>query len=111
MTIDAAVQDPSGALLPGQSADATFAVDNPNGAPVTIVSVVGAGTISVSGSGCTLTNSGVTFTDQTGLSISVPADATDYQIDLPGTVSMSATAPNACQNALFDIPVTVSADQ
>jgi hypothetical protein len=112
VTIDALPQVPSGALLPGATADATFAVDNPNPVTVTLVGVVQNGTISVNGgSGCTLANSGVSFTNQTGLSISIPASTTDYAIDLGGAVAMASTSANACQNATFMIPVTITVDQ
>lgn len=112
VTIDAIAQDPSESLLPGATADATFAVDNPNPVAVTLVSVVQNGTISVSGgSGCTLADSGVTFANQTGLSISIPASTSDYDIDLLGAMSMASSSADGCQNATFSIPITITVQE
>lgn len=112
VTIDAMAQDPSESLLPGTTADATFAIDNPNASALTLISVVQNGSISVNGgSGCTLANSGVTFSDQTGLSISIPPDVTDYNVDLLSAMSMSASSNNGCQNATFTVPITITAHE
>ena len=103
---------PTTPLIPGSSGDTVFEVSNPNAVALTIVSVTGSGTITVSGAaGCTTSNDGVSFTDQTGLSISVPADASGYEVDLPSSVSMAATSASACQGATFSIPVVVTAHQ
>ena len=112
IAISSSTSTPTTPLLPGQSGDLTLKLDNPNSVAVTIVSVTANGAMTVTGaSGCTPSNSGVTFTDQTGLSLSVPASSTAYPIDLAGAVSMSASSNNACQNATFRFPVTVTVHQ
>ena len=112
VTISATATAPTTALIPGGVGDVTFKVANPNATPVTIASVVGNGTLTVTGgSGCTALNSGVSFTDQTGLSISVPANATEFTIDLPGSVAMSNSSDNGCQGATFLIPILVTVHQ
>jgi hypothetical protein len=69
--------------------------------------VTGNGTITPDSghSGCTTT--GVTFTDQTGLTLDVAA-STATQFTLNGAASMSNASLNACQGATFTIPVTLT---
>jgi predicted phage tail protein len=108
VTIDATAGSPSTPLLPGGTGDVALQVSNPNGFAVTLVAVTGSGTITVDSehSGCD--PSVVTFTDQTGLSTSIPGDSTGYQVYLDGAASMSTAAANACQGATFSIPVTIT---
>src|SRR5919206_204792 len=63
----------SATLYPGVSGDVLIKLDNPNPYPVTVTAISGSGAIpaDASHSGCTTT--GVTFTNQSSLSISVPA--------------------------------------
>ncbi|HTX28905.1 MAG TPA: hypothetical protein VME19_18035 [Streptosporangiaceae bacterium] len=110
VTIASATVSPSTPLLPGGSGDVTLEVTNPNAFDATLVSVAGAGTITADSGhpGCTTT--GVTFTDQTGLSTDIPADSTT-EINLPGAASMSAASSPGCQGATFSIPVTITVQQ
>jgi hypothetical protein len=103
----------SATLYPGGPAgDVLIRISNPNTYPVTVTAVSGSGSITPDGghSGCS--PSGVTFTNQTGLSISVPAKvgATngETQTTLSGAASMSSASVDACQGAVFAIPVTIS---
>jgi hypothetical protein len=57
-------------------------------------------------SGCTTT--GVSFTDKTGLSISVPANSVGTDATLTNAASMTNASLNACQGATFTIPVTLT---
>lgn len=99
-------------LYPGVSGDVLIKLDNPNPYPVTVTAITGNGTITAdaSHSGCTTT--GVTFTDKTGLTLSVPAKSGGVdgvlQTTLTGAASMSNASLNACQGAVFTIPVTLS---
>jgi hypothetical protein len=102
---------PTSQLLPGQTGSVTLLVHNPNAFPVRLVAVtrVVSSEISVSGaSGCTIANSGISFTDQTGLSISVPTGVDWQEIQLPDAVSMAASSDDACQGAAFGIPVQLT---
>jgi hypothetical protein len=95
-------------LLPGGPAgDVTLQVDNPNAFAVTLISVVGDGTITAS-TGCT--DPDVTFANQTGLQVNIPANSTNYQVDLPGAATLGASSPNDCQGATFSIPVTITVE-
>ncbi|HEY7398681.1 MAG TPA: hypothetical protein VH538_10285 [Gaiellaceae bacterium] len=96
----------TGLLYPGGHGDVKVKITNPNQFPVTIGSIKGAGTITASDPGCTATS--VTFTDQTGLALSLAATATNEFV-LAGAASMDNTANAACENATFTIPVTVTA--
>jgi hypothetical protein len=103
----------SATLYPGGPAgDVLIRISNPNTYPVTVTGVSGSGSITPDGghSGCS--PSGVSFTNQTGLSISVPAKvgATngETQTSLSGAASMSNASVDACQGAVFAIPVTIS---
>jgi hypothetical protein len=98
---------PASSLLPGGAAgEVILRLNNPNSFAVTLVSVVGNGAITAdsSHSGCTTT--GVTFTNQTGLTASVPAGSS--LVRLPGSASMSTASLSACQGATFHIPVTIT---
>jgi len=101
---------PTSVLLPGQQAAAAFRVTNPNHFDVTITAVTQDGAITVSGgSGCDAANAQVGFSAQTGLGITVPANAVDWPIELAAdAVSMGADSANGCQSASFNIPITVS---
>jgi hypothetical protein len=108
VTITATAGTPATPLLPDGTGDVVLQVDNPNDFAVTLVSVTGSGSITVDSehSGCD--PSVVTFTNQTGLSIGVPANTTGYQVDLPGAAAMSSAAADACQGATFSIPATIA---
>jgi hypothetical protein len=72
-----------------------------------VTAVTGNGTITPDGghSGCTTT--GVTFTDQTGLTIDISANS-DATTTLTGAASMSNSSLNACQGATFTVPVSLT---
>lgn len=108
VTVSAATVAPNTGLLPGGSADVTLKVTNPNSFAVTLVAVTATGGTITADSGhpgCTTT--GVTFTNQTGLSTSIPASATTT-VDLSGAASMSTASSAGCQGATFSIPVTIA---
>lgn len=112
VTVDATAATPATPLLPGKAGDAVFKVTNPNSSSVTIVSVVGNGSITVTGgSGCTAINAGVTFSNPTSLNIAVPANSSGRTVDLPGAVSMASSSASGCQGANFSIPIVVTAHQ
>jgi len=74
---------------------------------VTVTGVAGNGSITPDAGHAGCTTTGVSFTDQTGLSISVPASG-QTQTTLSGAATMSNASLNACQGATFTIPVTIS---
>jgi hypothetical protein len=95
-------------LYPGATGAAVLRVQNPNSFPVTITTVTRTGAItSDKGAACDAAT-GVTFTDQTGLSISLAASTT-ATVTLSGAVQMSNSSDNSCQGAVFTIPVSVTA--
>lgn len=96
-------------LLPGHTGEVVLQVQNPNSATLRLVSAVAAGPVAVSGtSGCTTADAGVTYTDQTELSVTLPPGTT--VVRLPDAVTMSADAASACQGATFTVPVTITAE-
>ena len=98
----------SATLYPGGPAgDVLIRVSNPNSYPVTVTGVSGNGAITADAGHAGCTTTGVSFTDQTGLSISVPANG-QTTATLSGAASMSNASLNACQGATFTIPVTIS---
>jgi len=110
VVVTASAATPTSVLLPGHTAAAAFRVTNPNHFDVTITAVTQDGAITVSGgSGCDAANAQVGFSAQTGLGITVPANAVDWPIELAAdAVSMGADSANGCQSASFNIPITVS---
>ena len=97
---------PSSQLLPGGTADVILRVNNPNTYAVTLVSVSGNVSIMPDGSHSSCTKTGVTFTNQTSLSINVPTGSS--LIDLSGAASMDSTSSTGCQGATFSIPVAIT---
>jgi hypothetical protein len=84
-----------------------LSVTNPNNFPVTLVSVIGNGTITPDAGHAACSPTGVTFNDQTGLSVSIAANASNSPVALTGAAAMDPTSANACQGATFTIPVTI----
>lgn len=111
VTLNAAAGTPSTPLYPGGTGDVTLEVNNPNSYAVTVVSVTGGGTISHDAGHSACTTTGVTFTNQNGLSTAIPAGATNFQIHLPGAASMGSSSSTGCQGATFSIPVTITVER
>ena len=107
VTVAASAGTPSTPLFPGHSGDVILRVNNPNSVAVTLISVAGNGTITADAGHSSCTTSGVTFANQTGLSINIPGNQTT-QVDLPGAVSMSTASSNGCQGASFSVPVSIT---
>lgn len=99
-------------LYPGVSGDVYLKIDNANPYPVTVTAVSGSGSITADAGHAGCTTTGVTFTNQSSLSIVVPAKSggVDGTVSstLTGAASMSNASLNACQGATFTIPVTLT---
>ena len=94
-------------LYPGATGDLKLRLTNPNSFPVRVTAVSGNGTItSDKGAACDA-STGVTFTDQSGLTLDVAASA-DGTFTLSGTVAMSNSSNTTCQGAVFTVPVTLT---
>jgi hypothetical protein len=93
-------------LVPGGTAPLHLQLDNPNQVALAITSVAGNGTPTSSVASC---GSHVSILASSTLNIPVPASASNFAVDIPGRVSMSAAAPTECQGATFAIPVTLGA--
>jgi hypothetical protein len=113
-TLDASAST-SATLYPGVSGDATVKISNPNpfAVRVTAVSLNGNNSDITADSGhASCSPTGVSFTNQTGLSIDVPAESGGTNgtttATLSGAVSMSSSSADACQGATFTIPVNMS---
>ena len=103
-------------LYPGNvtGSDVTFLLANSNAYAVTVTNVVaGAGSItSDKGAACDGTN--VTFTPSltNATGTTVPGNTSTPQlVTLKGNLSMIGTAANACQGAVFSIPLSVTETQ
>ena len=106
-TVDVSASTAATLYPGGPAGDVTIRVSNPNSYPVTVTGVAGSGAITPDAGHASCTTTGVTFTDQTGLTISVPAGGATTQT-LSGAASMSNASVNGCQGATFTIPVTLS---
>jgi hypothetical protein len=113
VTLSATAGSASTPLYPGGTGDVSLEVNNPNSYAVTLVSVAlkagGSITPDAGHSGCTTT--GVTFTNQSGLSTTIPAGVTNHQVHLSGAVSMGPSSLSGCQGATFSIPVTITVEK
>lgn len=107
VTIAATTATPGDPLLPSGTGDVTLEATNPNPFPVTLLSVTSSGTITADAGhpGCTTT--GVTFTSQSALNKTIPANSTTT-IDLKGAAAMGTSSSDGCQGATFSIPVTIT---
>lgn len=113
-TLDASAST-SATLYPGADGDVTVKISNPNAFPVRITSVSLDGDdsdIEPDGSHASCSPTGVSFTDQTGLTIDVPAKSGGTNGSATGTLTgaahMSNASANGCQGATFTIPVSMS---
>src|SRR5262245_2424054 len=107
-------------LYPGANGNVLLKIHNPNPYPVTVTSVTGNGTITADSGHAVCGQdgthpTGVTFTNQTGQTITVPNASTDTgdgngnkQVTLTGAAQMSNASDNSCQGATFTIPVSLS---
>jgi hypothetical protein len=105
------LNDASGAtvadLYPGVTGNVRLNVTNPNSFPVRITNVTGTGAITSDNGAACNASTGVTFTNQTGLTLDLAAGATSA-FTLSGAAAMSNSSDNTCQGAVFTIPVSVS---
>lgn len=105
---------PSTSLSPGQTADLLLELNNPNAYPVTIVSISQSGTVSPSGgagpgAACIGGSGGTTGVSVPTQTVSVAvASGAQVVVHIPGGASMNATSASGCQDASFQIPVTVT---
>ena len=105
-TLDVSASTPA-TLYPGATGNVKIKIDNPNPYPVRVTSVAGNGAItSDKGAACDA-STGVTYTDQSSLTLDVGA-STSATFTLAGSVSMSNASDDSCQDAVFTIPVTLS---
>jgi hypothetical protein len=94
-------------LYPGATGDVLIKITNPNPYAVTVTGLAGAGAIT-SNKGATCDGAtGVTYTAPVAPSLAVAAGAST-QFTLTGAVAMSNASNNACQGAIFTIPVTLT---
>lgn len=94
-------------LYPGADGDVLVRVSNPNPYPVRVTDVTGSGPITADAGHPACVTTGVTFTDQTGLTLDVPGSG-QTQTSLSGAAHMSNASDNGCQGATFTIPVSLT---
>jgi hypothetical protein len=94
-------------LYPGTTGDVKLQISNPNPYAVRVTAVSGNGTITADGSHSGCTTTGVTFTNQSSLTIDIAANSSTTST-LTGAAAMSNASLNACQGATFTIPVSLT---
>jgi hypothetical protein len=105
-TVDVSATTPA-TLYPGVSGDVRLRINNPNPYPVRVTAVSGNGTItSDAGASCDA-STGVTFTNQTGLTLDVAANS-QATFTLSGAAAMSNASHTSCQGAVFTVPVSLT---
>lgn len=109
LTIGDASASTSADLFPGGTGSVKVKVTNPNSFAVRITSIskpAASAITSDKGAACDAAT-GVTFSDQSGLSLDVAAGATQT-FTLAGAAAMSNASDNSCQGAVFAIPISVT---
>lgn len=111
LTLADASASTTGDLYPGGSGALKLKLSNPNNFPVriTAVTLTSGGSITSSSPACNTAGHGVTFTNQSGLTVDLAANASNEVVTLAGSVQMSTLSANACQGVTFTIPVDVTA--
>lgn len=104
-TLDASALAPA-ELYPGGTGDVIVRLSNPNPFPLDVDRIDGSGAITSDAGAACDASTGVTFDDRQGLALVVPAQST-LTVTLPDAASMDATSHDACQGAVFTIPVTI----
>jgi hypothetical protein len=94
-------------LYPGATGDAKLRIDNPNPYPVRVTDVAGSGAITSNAGAACNAATGVTFSNQSGLTLDVAAGSA-ATFTLTGSVAMSNASDTSCQGAVFTIPVTLT---
>lgn len=94
-------------LFPGADGDVLIRVSNPNAYPVRVTGVAGSGAITADSGHPACVTTGVTYTDQSGLTVDVSAGG-QTQTTLSGAAHMSNASDNGCQGATFTVPVSLS---
>lgn len=105
-TVDVSATTPA-TLYPGATGDLRLRINNPNPYPVRVTAVAGNGTITSDAGAACNASTGVTFTNQTGLTLDVAAN-TASTFTLSGAVAMSNASHTSCQGAVFTVPVTLT---
>ncbi len=107
-TVDASATTPI-TLYPGATGRAHLSIVNPNPYPVQVTGVALNGTITSDKGALCDASTGVTFTNQSGLALNVPANSAGTEFTLPvGSVAMSNASHTSCQGAVFTVPVTLT---
>jgi hypothetical protein len=94
-------------LYPSADGNVLIKVSNPNPYPVRVTNVTGTGAITADAGHASCVVTGVTFVNQTGQTIDVPASGAT-QATLTNAAHMANTSDNGCQGATFTIPVSLS---
>jgi hypothetical protein len=102
-------------LYPGGGGDVAVRINNPNPFPVSVTDIDPNGAIDSDAAGCTDVGgdpakaTGVTFTAQSLSSGNVVPAGGSLDLTLANAVTMDNSSVNACQGAIFIIPVSITA--
>ncbi len=105
-TVDASAST-TATLYPGVTGDVSIEIDNPNEYDVRVTAIADTGAAVPDGSHAGCTTTGVTFNDQSGLTLDVDANDT-LATTLTGAASMSNASVDGCKGATFTIPVSLT---
>jgi hypothetical protein len=94
-------------VYPGGDGNVLIKISNPNSYPVRVTSVTGNGAVTADSGHAGCVTTGVSFTNQTGQTIDVPAGGAT-QATLTNAAHMSNASDDGCQGATFTIPVSLT---
>jgi hypothetical protein len=105
-TLDVSATTPA-TLYPGATGNVKLQINNPNPYPVRVTAVSGNGTITSDAGAACNASTGVSYTDQTSLTLDIGAN-NSATFTLSGAVAMTNASDNSCQGAVFTIPVSLT---
>jgi hypothetical protein len=95
----------------GPAATIYFTASNPNPYAVNFTTASYSNPVSFSTTSCPSANISIATGAPTAVSVSVPANASNVAVSIPGVLQLAHSAPDGCQGVAFGVSVVLSGTQ